>query len=239
MTRAFVGRGKATGFKLLKEEDHQSALALLGNSFNPSQEVFVKCESFVCAMYGRLDCDRINDVRYWPYGTKACLSSQLPPCQDSLKFHVLWANYQAAVWKRSLVSNPVIPSPVGCGWKAEPDGSLAIQWNDIQPAPSALLECISCACSRACSNRRCSCLLNGLRCTGVCRCAVKKCRNRPQTAGVRHLNDEKEAVEYMSDDVNSSAIAADISAEHSTHADNTGGGGGGGGGGDDDDDDDD
>ena len=32
-------------------------------------------------------------------------SNQLPPCADCLKMHSLRANYQAAVWRRSLRSN--------------------------------------------------------------------------------------------------------------------------------------
>ena len=50
-------------------------------------------------------------------------SKQLSPCNDTLREHSLWANCQAAVWRRSLERCPDIPSPVGSGWCTE-DGKL-------------------------------------------------------------------------------------------------------------------
>ena len=56
-----------------------------------------------------------------------------------LREHSLRANYQAAVWRRSLQRCPDIPSPVGSGWCTE-DGKLVIDWMGDQPAPQAVLE---------------------------------------------------------------------------------------------------
>ena len=47
---------------------------------------------------------------------KVICGEKLAPCFDSLKQHVKPANYQAAVWKRSLECNPTIPDAVGYGW---------------------------------------------------------------------------------------------------------------------------
>ncbi|XP_072024474.1 uncharacterized protein [Amphiura filiformis] len=40
----------------------------------------------------------------------------MPPNQDSLKQHIMRANYQAAVYKSALDQFPDIPSPHGRGW---------------------------------------------------------------------------------------------------------------------------
>ena len=44
------------------------------------------------------------------------------------------------------------------------------------PAPDAILELVSCHCSRSCTPELCSCLLNGLRCTDMCR--LEDCDNQ-------------------------------------------------------------
>ena len=102
-------------------------------------------------------------------------SNQLPPCDDSLRKHALRANYQAAICKRSLQRCPLIPSPFGCGWCTE-DGWLAIDWMDGLPAPKAVLELLSCQCSRSCKLPSCSCMANGLKCTDHFR--LQDCTNR-------------------------------------------------------------
>ena len=58
-----------------------------------------------------------------------------PPCNDTLLKHSLRANYQVAVWRRSLQRCPDIPSPVGSGWCTK-DGKLVIDWMGGQPAQS-------------------------------------------------------------------------------------------------------
>ena len=112
----------------------------------------------------------INELRY----RLLCLkrgdveSKQLSPCNDKLREHSLWANCQAAVWRRSLERCPDIPSPVGSGWCTK-DGKLVIDWMGDQPAPQAVLEVLSCQCSRSCKLPSCSCVVNGLKCTDMCR----------------------------------------------------------------------
>ena len=39
-------------------------------------------------------------------------------------------NYQAAIWRRSLQSSPLIPSPVGYGWSIE-EGKLIVNWMSL------------------------------------------------------------------------------------------------------------
>ena len=94
-----------------------------------------------------------------------------------LREHSLRANYQAAVSRRSSERCPDIPSPVGSGWCTE-DGKLVIDWMGDQPAPQAVLEVLSCQCSRSCKLPSCSCVVNGLKCTDMCR--LQDCTKKPE-----------------------------------------------------------
>ena len=91
--------------------------------------------------------------------------------------HSLRANYQAAIWRRCLQNCPQVPTPYGCGW-VQDDGHLAIKWISGEPAPTALLEFLSCSCTKSCKSPTCSCITNGLKCTDMCR--LRKCDNRPE-----------------------------------------------------------
>ena len=101
---------------------------------------------------------------------------QPPPTLDALRKHVSRANYQCAIWKRALLPQPSVPSPVGKGWKITEDG-LSVDWMDLLPAPLAVLELLSCRCNSSCSNNRCSCFANKLPCTDACFCG-DSCENR-------------------------------------------------------------
>ncbi|CAH3160564.1 unnamed protein product, partial [Porites evermanni] len=90
---------------------------------------------------------------------------------------------------RLLQRCPDIPSPVGSGWCTE-DGRLVIDWMGGQPAPQAVLELLSCQCSRSCKLPSCSCILNGLKCTDMCR--LQDCTNKPE--------DDNDAVSVDGDD---------------------------------------
>lgn len=92
-------------------------------------------------------------------------SGQLPPCSDALRQHTNRANYQAAIWRRSLECSPQIPSPTdGHGWIAKEGQLLGICWLMGAPAPEVVLGLMSCKCSRLCE-KDCPCVMNGLRCT--------------------------------------------------------------------------
>ena len=71
----------------------------------------------------------------------------MPPNQDSLKQHILWANYQAAIHRRALEQFHEIPDPAQCGWRME-DEDLVIRWGDLLPAPDILLAATQCSCKK-------------------------------------------------------------------------------------------
>ena len=84
---------------------------------------------------------------------------------------------QAHIWRTVLVAvlDPP-PNPDGNGWSLDDNGQLHVTWMTKDPAPTALLELISCRCVTGCSTQRCSCKTNNLPCTFVCGC--KNCANK-------------------------------------------------------------
>ena len=180
-TSAFAGKGKLSALKLLRRNQLYSDLfSELGVEWSVSSELFQKLQEFVCVWYGTKSTD-INKSRYQLFCIKKgeIESYQLPPCADSLFKHVLRANYQAAVWKRSLEPQPDIPSPLGLGWTLKhEDGRemMTIDWMDGQPAPQAVLELLSCKCRGKCKAPSCQCISHGLFCTDLCKHG-KHCEN--------------------------------------------------------------
>ena len=74
-----------------------------------------------------------------------------PPCKDCLHLHALRANYQSAIWRRSLEVQPDIPSPIhGHGWELDDDGRLQVTWMTGAPAPESVLEFLACKCRTKC-----------------------------------------------------------------------------------------
>ena len=177
---AFASKGKLTALKALKaNEQYQNLFADLGATIDVSEELVRELEVFTCHLYGGKGITDVNELRYAMFCAKKgeLESYQLPPCRYCLFKHILRANYQALVWKSCLVACPVIPAPIGHGWKHEGENdAYAIDWMSVNPAPNAVLEFLSCNCSRSCESNRCSCVANGLKCTDMCR--LRDCTNQ-------------------------------------------------------------
>ena len=191
---AFAGRGKVAGYRIVtRNAEFQEMFHQLGMEWNLSDDLYRSLQKFTCTMYcSTPGTSNINELRYRLFCLKRgdVESNQLPPCNDTLRKHALRASYQAAVWRRSLQRCPEIPSPVGSGWCTE-DGKLVVDWMGGQPAPQAVLELLSCQCSRSCKLPSCSCIVNGLRCTDMCR--LQDCTNKP-------VDDDDDAVSVNGDD---------------------------------------
>ena len=116
---AFAGKGKSSALTIsMANAEFKEAFAQLGLQWNLTTNVHVKLEEFLCklcatrpatssidALRCNLFCARKGDAE----------SHQLPPCQGCLRKHTIRANYQAAIWRRSLISDPDRPDPVGMG----------------------------------------------------------------------------------------------------------------------------
>lgn len=193
---AFAGKGKLTALKIVKKNRRfQCLFQQVGMQWELSDELFTQLQEFTCLLYsanpGTTD---VNELRYRLFCSKkgGLDSHQLPPCTDCLKLHSLRANYQAAIWRRSLQASPVIPLPIGHGWIHEED-SLVIKWMSGEPAPMAVLEFLSCTCARTCKPPNCSCIANGLRCTDMCR--LQECDNRAEEEVADFSDDDDETDE--------------------------------------------
>ena len=76
----------------------------------------------------------MTNTRY--RGKISCVD--LPPCHSAFIEHCRWANYPSRIWNLALLPKPLIPSPIGNGWRYEvgDDGEqLAIKWMSCKPAP--------------------------------------------------------------------------------------------------------
>ena len=121
-------------------------------------------------------------------------STQLPRCVDCLFKHASRANFQAAIWKQSLQSCQGTPTPIGSGWREGGD-HFAIDWMSGDPAPTAVLELLSCSCTRSCQLPTCSCLANGLKCTDVCK--LLDCDNRCEDSTEELVSDNRDEEEQI------------------------------------------
>ncbi|KAL8624539.1 hypothetical protein ACOMHN_005841 [Nucella lapillus] len=180
----FAGKGKVAALKMLKSNENvQQAFSDLGKDWELSGELFEKLEQFTCKLYApKQPTTGVNELRYQLFCAKNgdIESHQLPPCQDCLWKHAQRANYQAGLWRRCLENDPQAPDPVGSGWTVErADGKdiLAIDWMNVQPAPDAVLELLACSCRKECATEVCVCLMNGLKCTDMCK--LQTCDNQP------------------------------------------------------------
>ena len=132
----------------------------------------------------------INELRYAMFCAKRgkIESNQLPPCRDSLQ-HIRRANYKCFVWKQCLEQFPDIPDLEDHGY-----GYVSIIWMNGPPAPEAALNLLSCDCSRRCTEGNCSRLVNGLKCTDMCK--IKNYDNSAQDDDDEiNVNDEEEVEE--------------------------------------------
>ena len=159
-------------------------------------------QEFTCKLYSSNNSlGDVNKLRYEMFRIRKGVleSGQLPPCLNTLEQHTLRANYQAAIWRRSLENNPDIPDPTdGHGWVLDEDNTLSIRWMTSQPAPQEVLGLMSCKCSCSCKSPECSCILNGLKCTPACR--LQTCSN---------MEDDEYDEELLQDAENSSESEED------------------------------
>jgi len=176
---AITNRGKLGAFKLMKRDGkYQETFRQLGNSCEVSKDLFDKIQLFTCHMYATTTTiTEVNELRYQLLCAKRgeIESSQLPPCRDCLRMHVLRVNYQASIGKCCLQPQPIVPSPKECGWTIDEDGQLIIEWMRTPSAPDVILE-LFCKCLRSCQPESCMCLANGLASTNMCK--LKTCSNQ-------------------------------------------------------------
>ena len=120
-------------------------LSTIYSKFPPSDRLISELSRFVYLLYGDAASVDVNICRYNLFKLGKCLDDLLPPTYDTLVKHTERVNYQSSIWSRCLLPNPIIPSPIGNGWKLS-NGELEVVWMMHPPAPDSLLDCINCKC---------------------------------------------------------------------------------------------
>ncbi len=157
-----------------------NSMLCMSRAYSISDELFEKLQEITCRMYVHSTrTTDVNTLRHQLFCARRgeAESSQLPPCKDCLFMHAMRANYQAAIWRRSLKTQPSVPDPKESGWTTDDEGKLVIEWMRGSPAPDAVLQLLSCKCKRSCKLPDCTCLSNGLKCTDMCK--LQTCSNQP------------------------------------------------------------
>ena len=104
-----AGQGKLRALEnLLRHEKFREAFASLGNNCDLPIEIFSVIQDFTC----QLDCcntktNEVNELRYknvlqQEWGNRIRTAS---PCEGTLRQHTRRANYQAVIWRRSLINS--------------------------------------------------------------------------------------------------------------------------------------
>lgn len=170
---AFYGKGKGTPFKLMSTVAHYvKSFKTLGEEWTVTEPLNASLEQFVCQMYGGKETNDVNKLRYDLYCSKggSIMPELLPPCRSTLRLHAIRANYQAAIWRRSLIRFQMTPTPYEHGW-CNVNGHIDITWLGSLPAPEEVLEMVSCAKCKTCHPESCPCFNVKLPCTDLCRCS--------------------------------------------------------------------
>ena len=92
------------------------------------------------------------------------------------------------------------PHPVEHEW-ADIDGSLAVQWGHLKPAPDSILEFFSCSYKKSeCTTNYCSCAAVNLPCTDLCCCTSCKSNDSQERDDVNEIfndDDDDDFSEYQ------------------------------------------
>ncbi|KAK3754209.1 hypothetical protein QZH41_003313 [Actinostola sp. cb2023] len=139
---ALAGIGKKKAWNVLcRNHVHQETLSMLGEEHELDENIAAKCESFVCDLYPSLKRtpETTDELRYLMFCQKRQTNETLPPISDSVRQHIMRANYQTYVWRKSLDAMQDLPPPEGHGWKIE-DSTLKPMFMTKEPAPKSLLE---------------------------------------------------------------------------------------------------
>ena len=150
----------------------------------------------MCLLYGGKDGNAINELCYKLLCSGTADSSHLPPTQDELHLHIAHCTCKLSGCCMEMIFGTGIdaPSPNGHGWKITGTGegrTTEVDWMQQQPAPSAVLEPLSCGCSGNYSTRQCSCVCHGLMCTDLCHCS-EACKNSISGQDVKQEQDNSE-----------------------------------------------
>ena len=127
----FSGYGKKTAWKTFLK--HPQLLEELGK-MDVSDKISHDIQQFVIKMYAPSSAvSNINDLRAKLFH-QGKVPQKLPPSEDTLKQHVLRANYQTRVWQLVVEPIPTLLTPELCGWTIHENGFKPVL-PTIEPLP--------------------------------------------------------------------------------------------------------
>ena len=146
-------------------------------SWQPSEATVIAAipliERFINHCYGFENLESVDEVRFQLFNTTVTDNlRELPPCQASLKLHILRSAFQSGwVWGNT-VSQQEMPPVTQWGWHLDQNDKLRILWYPDNPIPEGLnlLDVIkSCKCRLALCNN-CTCARMKAACLKLCNC---------------------------------------------------------------------
>lgn len=117
----------------------------------------------------------------------------LSPTSDSLRLHIMRANYQTMIWKLCLMAMHELPSPIGNEWTSSHD-LIKLVLMTKEAAPQSLAELMVCKCDKSScrSNSHCTCRVNNMPHTEACRCMGEESCQNPNTFEIVDDSDDDE-----------------------------------------------
>ena len=176
----FNGKSKATCWSsFIKSSDKiLEAFSKLGSSERlPDLETVEAVEKYIISVYHHKkeeSFESLSKLRWFLFSRHQQEGDKLPPTFSALKYKIFRAHYITMVLRRSIVSIQSLPPAINYGWEFVEEAFSPIMTDNL-PAPSALIEMVSCSCKSNCLTNRCQCRKNGFICTDMCKCV--NCEN--------------------------------------------------------------
>ena len=116
-TSSFCGNREDTFFNfMMKDAAFMSAMIDLGEKFDISKDLLVKCDKCLCCIYKEPNTTSVNETRYRKL-LNGAEAHEIPPTQDALTLNICRTNYQTACYscENGLNAKLQVPSPNGHG----------------------------------------------------------------------------------------------------------------------------
>jgi hypothetical protein len=178
-TSALFKKSKVKGLSILeKNKSLRETVAVFSEENADHHAIAAAGEKFLLALYGAKTSQTLDDYRYFYYNRligKQKLHSRfnlavLPPTTAAAANHSFRTYIQVQQWMGKSLD------PTTWGWKMS-QGCLRPVTTLQDPAPSTLLNLVSCGCTSGCS-KRCECVKAGLKCSAMCGyCQGMSCDN--------------------------------------------------------------
>lgn len=157
---------KVKGWHTFK--NHAAPLSSLSN-VPFTAKALESAEEFLVKVYNIPDVNNCNAARH-AILEKVSLR-RLPQTIDAVRFRIMGAHYQTAVWEMANIPDMVLPAATELGWRL--DGNILILiLTTLQPIPKACAGFVTYLCKKnTCSTNKCRCWKVLLPCTNMFVCS--------------------------------------------------------------------